>query len=122
MTLSSWFSISADLPATLDLYGRQAGNLRLKSHAVREGVEVESNRRSRGCRLRAGCRRFERRGVGLVQERAAMHTRYPHGAGKVGAHDKTSGVPVTNFKRSNRLYYLNRGLDRDKDGIACEKR
>jgi Excalibur calcium-binding domain len=52
----------------------------------------------------------------------AMHTRYPHGVGKVGAHDKTSGVPVTNFKRSNRLYYLNRGLDRDKDGIACEKR
>jgi hypothetical protein len=52
----------------------------------------------------------------------AMHTRYPHGVGKVGAHDKTSDVPVTNFKRSNRLYYLNRGLDRDKDGIACEKR
>jgi len=51
-----------------------------------------------------------------------MHTRYPHGVGKVGAHDKTSGVPVTNFKRSNRLYYLNRSLDRDKDGIACEKR
>ena len=51
----------------------------------------------------------------------AMHTRYPHGVGKFGAHDKTSGVPVTNFKRSNRLYYLNRTLDRDKDGIACEK-
>ena len=29
---------------------------------------------------------------------------------------------ASNFKRSNRLYYLNRGLDRDKDGIACEKR
>jgi hypothetical protein len=52
----------------------------------------------------------------------AMHTRYPHGVGKFGAHDKTSGTPVTNFKRSNRLYYLNRSLDRDKDGIACEKR
>jgi hypothetical protein len=39
----------------------------------------------------------------------------------VGAHDHTSGVPVTNFYRSNRLYYLNRHLDRDKDGIACEK-
>ena len=42
-----------------------------------------------------------------------------------GAHDKTTGVPVTNFKRSTRLYRLamhyNRGLDRDKDGIACEK-
>jgi len=35
-----------------------------------------------------------------------MHTKYPHGVGKVGAHGKTSGVPVTNFERSNRLYYL----------------
>jgi hypothetical protein len=31
-------------------------------------------------------------------------------------------VPVTNFYRNNRLYYLNRSLDRDKDGVACEKR
>jgi excalibur calcium-binding domain-containing protein len=54
----------------------------------------------------------------------AMHRvyKYRHGIGKFGAHDHTSGVPVTNFYRSNRLYYLNRGLDRDKDGIACEKR
>lgn len=39
--------------------------------------------------------------------------------------DHTSGTPVTNFKRSTKLYELamsyNRGLDRDKDGIACEK-
>jgi Excalibur calcium-binding domain len=32
---------------------------------------------------------------------------------------------VTNFKRSTRIYRIgmshNRGLDRDKDGIACEK-
>jgi hypothetical protein len=27
----------------------------------------------------------------------AVNKRYPHGVGKVGAHDKTSGVPVTNF-------------------------
>jgi Excalibur calcium-binding domain len=31
---------------------------------------------------------------------------------------------VTNFKRSTQIYRLavshNRGLDRDKDGIACE--
>jgi Excalibur calcium-binding domain len=52
---------------------------------------------------------------------SAMHAKYRHGVGKVGAHDHTSGVPVTNFYRSNRLYYLNRRLDRDKDGIACEK-
>jgi hypothetical protein len=54
----------------------------------------------------------------------AMHKvyKYRHGIGRVGAHDHTTGVPVTTFYRSNRLYYLNRGLDRDKDGIACEKR
>lgn len=56
----------------------------------------------------------------------AMNKRYPHGVGRAGARDKTSGVPVTTFKRSTRLYRIamswNRGLDRDKDGIACEKR
>ena len=49
---------------------------------------------------------------------------YPHGVGKVGARDSTSGTPVTTFKRSNALYNKamdnNKGLDRDKDGIACE--
>jgi hypothetical protein len=55
-----------------------------------------------------------------------VNKKYRHGVGKVGARDKTSGTPVTNFKRSNFLYKTamryNRGLDRDKDGIACEKR
>jgi hypothetical protein len=55
----------------------------------------------------------------------AVNRRYPHGVGKLHAHDKTTGVPVTNFKRSTALYNLamsyNRALDRDKDGIACEK-
>jgi hypothetical protein len=55
-----------------------------------------------------------------------VNKRYLQGVGKVGARDKTSGTPVTNFKRSNFLYKTamryNRGLDRDKDGIACEKR
>jgi hypothetical protein len=54
-----------------------------------------------------------------------VNQRYPHGVGKVGAHDETSGTPVTNLKRSTFLYRTamryNRGLDRDKDGIACEK-
>ena len=54
----------------------------------------------------------------------AVNKRYPHGIGKVGAHDKTTGTPVTNFKRSTKLYRVatgyNKGLDRDKDGIACE--
>ena len=54
-----------------------------------------------------------------------VNKRFPHGVGRVGARDKTSSEPVTNFKRSNYLYRLamryNGGLDRDKDGIACEK-
>jgi hypothetical protein len=54
-----------------------------------------------------------------------VNRRYPHGVGRYGAHDKTTGVPVTNFKHSTRLYKTamgyNKGLDRDKDGIACEK-
>jgi hypothetical protein len=55
----------------------------------------------------------------------ALNKVYPHGLGKLNAHDKTSGTPVTNFKRSTKLYLeamsFNPGLDRDKDGIACEK-
>jgi hypothetical protein len=54
-----------------------------------------------------------------------VNQRYPHGVGRVGARDETSGTPVTTFRRSNLLYRTamryNRGLDRDKDGIACEK-
>jgi hypothetical protein len=54
-----------------------------------------------------------------------VNARYHHGVGKAGARDHTSGTPVTNFKRSNALYAtansFNKGLDRDKDGIACEK-
>ena len=54
-----------------------------------------------------------------------LNKKYPHGLGKLGARDHTtSGTPVTNFKRSTKLYKLamsyNRGLDRDKDGVACE--
>ena len=54
-----------------------------------------------------------------------VNKRFPHGVGKLRAHDKTTGTPVTNFRRSTALYLTamryNRGLDRDKDGIACEK-
>jgi hypothetical protein len=59
-----------------------------------------------------------------------VNQKYRHGVGKAGAHDRTkSGDPVTNFYRSTRLYNVaasynsQRGynLDRDKDGIACEK-
>ena len=55
----------------------------------------------------------------------ALNKKFPHGVGKRSARDSTSGTPVTTFKRSNRLYRIadnaNGGLDRDNDGIACEK-
>ncbi len=47
---------------------------------------------------------------------------YKHGVGRPGAKDKTSGTPVTTFKRSKAIYNKNTGRDRDKDGIACEKK
>jgi Excalibur calcium-binding domain len=50
----------------------------------------------------------------------AMHRVYAHGVGKPGAHDKTSGTPVTDFKRSLPLYNANKKSDGDGDGIACE--
>jgi predicted PurR-regulated permease PerM len=54
-----------------------------------------------------------------------LNKRYPHGVGLLHAHDKTSGTPVTSFMHSTRLYRIamshNKGLDRDKDGIACEE-
>jgi hypothetical protein len=62
----------------------------------------------------------------LWENCTSVHTRYPHGVGRSNAHDRTrSGTnPVTNFKRSTRLYNAamraNSDLDRDGDGVACE--
>ncbi len=63
---------------------------------------------------------------GWTKNCTALQKRYPHGVGKKKAVDKvSSGNKVTTFKRSSRLYKIamdnNKGLDRDKDGIACEK-
>jgi hypothetical protein len=55
------------------------------------------------------------------QNCTAMHRVYPHGVGRVHAHDHTSGRPVATFKRSNRLYAANDSMDRDHDHIACEQ-
>lgn len=52
----------------------------------------------------------------------AMHVKYPHGVGKPGAIDHTTGKKVRTFKRSTLLYNANKSLDRDHDKIACEKR
>jgi hypothetical protein len=63
---------------------------------------------------------------------ASLNHVYPHGVGRAGAKDRTaSGPRVTNFRVSNTVYAYNDGkpprhtgerdLDRDNDGIACEK-
>lgn len=52
----------------------------------------------------------------------ALNKVYKHGVGRKGARDKTSGKPVKNFTVSTTVYNLNKKSDRDKDGIACEKR
>jgi hypothetical protein len=60
----------------------------------------------------------------LYENCTNFNKRYRHGVGRAGARDKTSGVPVSTFLRSTRIYSLamshNKGLDRDKDLIACE--
>ena len=54
----------------------------------------------------------------------ALHKKYPHGVAKKGARDKVSGStkPVTNFTVNTAVYNANKKSDRDKDGVACEKR
>lgn len=56
------------------------------------------------------------------QNCTALNKVYPHGVGKPGAVDKTSGKKVTNFTRNTAVYNANTKSDRDKDKIACEKR
>ena len=58
----------------------------------------------------------------------ALQKDFKHGVGKSGAKDKVKGKtkPVTTFKRSTTIYKAavkyRADLDRDKDGVACEKR
>lgn len=65
----------------------------------------------------------------------SLNRDFHHGVGRRGAVDSTSGKRVTSFTRNGRVYFLNNGprtpgagtgsgqydLDRDNDGIACEK-
>lgn len=53
-----------------------------------------------------------------------LNKKYKHGVGRKGAKDKVRGTTkkVTNFYVSTALYNANKKSDRDKDGIACEKR
>ncbi len=54
----------------------------------------------------------------------ALNAVYPHGVGMPGAVDRvTDGKPgVRNFTADAELYNANKGSDRDRDGIACEKK
>lgn len=63
---------------------------------------------------------------------AALNRVYRHGVATSGATDRTSGTPVTTFWIQPAAYVVNDGphrantntdydLDRDNDGIACEK-
>ena len=52
----------------------------------------------------------------------SLNKTYPHGVGRPGAIDKTKGQRVTNFTRNAAVYNaVKKSLDRDHDGIACEK-
>jgi len=57
----------------------------------------------------------------------ALNKVFPHGVAKsasVKDRNKKKQIvadPVSNFKVNASVYAANKGLDRDKDGIACEK-
>ncbi|GAA0565227.1 hypothetical protein GCM10010172_55930 [Paractinoplanes ferrugineus] len=54
---------------------------------------------------------------------ATLNAVYKHGVAKEGAVDKTAtGKPVTTFLVYRAAYLKNTRLDRDKDGVACEKK
>jgi hypothetical protein len=61
--------------------------------------------------------------TGIHDNCTNFNRKYPHGVGKRGARDR--GGDVSNFLRNNKIYNTaerhNSDLDRDNDGIACEK-
>jgi Excalibur calcium-binding domain len=63
--------------------------------------------------------------TGIHDNCTKLNQKWPHGVGRRNAHDRTSGTPVRNFYRNtdayNRAENHNGTLDRDNDGIACEK-
>jgi hypothetical protein len=80
---------------------------------------------ARGAHLSVGRARGAKRA--LYDNCTNFHTKYPHGVGRVTARDHSkSGLSGTNFLRSTRIYDIamkyNDDLDRDDDGVACEKK
>jgi glutamine phosphoribosylpyrophosphate amidotransferase len=64
--------------------------------------------------------------TGIHDNCTKLNQQWPHGVGRKNAVDKTSGSKVTSFYRNTKQYNLaiahNGTLDRDRDGIACEKK
>jgi hypothetical protein len=64
--------------------------------------------------------------TGIHDNCTNLNKKWAHGVGRKNAVDKTSGVKVKNFFHSDKAYRAAEGhnstLDRDNDGIACEKR
>jgi hypothetical protein len=64
----------------------------------------------------------------LYENCTNLNKKYPHGLGKLRARDRTTATPVTNFKRSTRLYNLamsykpgarsRQGRDRLREGVS----
>ncbi|UWZ43503.1 excalibur calcium-binding domain-containing protein [Dactylosporangium matsuzakiense] len=54
----------------------------------------------------------------------ALQHDYPHGVARSGATDRVKGrtKPVTSFTVNPAAYNLNKRLDGDGDGVACERR
>jgi hypothetical protein len=63
--------------------------------------------------------------TGIHDNCTKLNQKWAHGVGRKGAVDRTSGTRVTSFYRNTDAYKAamahNGTLDRDKDGIACEK-
>lgn len=64
--------------------------------------------------------------TGIHDNCTNLNQKWKHGVGRKDAKDKTTGDPVTSFTRNTKAYKTaikhNSTLDRDKDGIACEKK
>ncbi|SDS85227.1 Excalibur calcium-binding domain-containing protein [Nocardioides scoriae] len=64
--------------------------------------------------------------TGIHDNCTKLNAKWKHGVGRANAVDKTSGEKVRNFYHNTKVYKTavahNSTLDRDKDGIACEKR
>lgn len=64
--------------------------------------------------------------TGIHDNCTKLNAKWPHGVGLKTARDRTTGTPVTTFFRNSDAYRAAEGhngtLDRDNDGVACEKR